>query len=116
MWLGMMRLWVQSLALLSGLKTQCCHELWGRSQRWLGSGIAVPVAGSCSSDSIPSLGTSTCLKGSPKKQKKKKLFKLRLLICQASNNGLLPKKCILLISSGHRYDEGTAALLKIKSI
>ena len=35
---------VRSLASLSGLRIQCCHELWYRSQTWLGSGIAVAVA------------------------------------------------------------------------
>ena len=36
-----MRLWVQSLALLSGLRIWHCRELWYRSQRRLGSGVAV---------------------------------------------------------------------------
>ena len=39
-----MRTWVPSLALLSGLKIQCCRELRCRSQRRLGSSIAVAVA------------------------------------------------------------------------
>ena len=34
---------VQSLALLSGLGVQCCHELWGRSQTQFGSRVAVAV-------------------------------------------------------------------------
>ena len=34
-----MRAWVQSLALLSGLRIQLCCELWCRSQTWLGLGI-----------------------------------------------------------------------------
>ena len=40
----------------------------------LGSHVAVAVAyaGSCSSDSTPSLGTSICPGGGPKKEKKKK--------------------------------------------
>ena len=42
--LGTMRLWVPSLASLSGLKIWRCHELWYRSQRQLRSGIAVAVA------------------------------------------------------------------------
>ena len=29
--LGTVRLWVHSLALLSGLRIWCCHELWCRS-------------------------------------------------------------------------------------
>ena len=35
--LGIMRLRVRSLASLSGLKIWRCHELWCRSQMWLGS-------------------------------------------------------------------------------
>ena len=37
--LGSMR----SLSSLSELGTQRCHELWGRSQMWLGYGIDVAV-------------------------------------------------------------------------
>ena len=51
--LGTMRLWVQSMALLSGLKIWHCHELWCRLQTWLRSGVVVAVAvaetSSCSS-------------------------------------------------------------------
>ena len=39
-----MRMRVQPLALLSGLRIQYCPELWCGSQTWLGSGIAVAVA------------------------------------------------------------------------
>ena len=39
-WLGTMKLQVQSLALLSSLRIQCCHELWCRWQTRLRSGIA----------------------------------------------------------------------------
>uniref|UniRef100_A0A8D1V556 Uncharacterized protein n=1 Tax=Sus scrofa TaxID=9823 RepID=A0A8D1V556_PIG len=38
-----MRLQVRSLALLSGLRTRPCRELWCRSQTRLGSGIAVAL-------------------------------------------------------------------------
>ena len=67
-----MRTWVRSLASLSGF--QHFHELWCRSQTQLGSCMAVAVvqAGSCSSDSTPSLGTSVCHGCGPKKIKKKK--------------------------------------------
>ena len=41
--LGTMRLRVQSLVSLSGLRIWCCRELWRSSQMWLGSGIAVAV-------------------------------------------------------------------------
>ena len=72
--LGTMRLWVRSLVSLSGLKIRRCRGLWCRSQTWLGSGVAVAVmqAGSCSSHSTPSLGTSVCHGCGPKKQRKKK--------------------------------------------
>ena len=42
--LGTMRLLVQSLALLNGLRIQCYHELWCRLQMRLQSSIAVAVA------------------------------------------------------------------------
>ena len=42
--LGTMRLWVPSLASLSGLRIQRCHELWYRLQMQLGSDVAVAVA------------------------------------------------------------------------
>ena len=41
--LGTMRLWIQSLALLSGFRFWCCRELWYRSQMRLGSGVAVAL-------------------------------------------------------------------------
>ena len=52
---------------LARVKAQHCHELQRRSQTQLRSGIAVTVvwAGSCSSDSTPSLGTSVCCTCSP---------------------------------------------------
>ena len=42
--LGIKRLRVQSLTLLSGLKIQHCHELWCRSQTQLRSGVTMAVA------------------------------------------------------------------------
>ena len=39
-----MRFRVQSLASLSGLRIQHCHELWCGSQTQLGSHVAVAVA------------------------------------------------------------------------
>ena len=42
--LGTMRSRVWSLALLSGLRIQSCHELWCRLQTQLGSGVAVALA------------------------------------------------------------------------
>ena len=38
------RMQVQSLALLSGLRILCCQELQHRFQVWFGSGVAVAVA------------------------------------------------------------------------
>ena len=55
-----LRIQVQFLASISGLRIQHCCELWYRLPMWLRSCIAVAVvqASSCSSDSTPSLGTS----------------------------------------------------------
>ena len=48
--LGTVKLQVQSLALISGLKIRRCCELWWcRSQTLLGSAVAVVEASSCSS-------------------------------------------------------------------
>ena len=77
-WLVFMRMQVQSLDLLSGLRigvaVSCCHEVWCGLQTWLGSGIAVTVswACSCSSNSTCSLGTFISHGCSPKKNNKKK--------------------------------------------
>ena len=69
-----MRTPVQSLAVLSRLRMQHCHELWCRSQTQFGSRVAVAVAlaGGYSSNWTPILGTSMCCGYSPKKPKKKK--------------------------------------------
>ena len=37
------RLWVQSLASLSGLRIQHCHKLQHKSQMWLRSGVVMSV-------------------------------------------------------------------------
>ena len=66
-----MRIRVQSLASLSGVGIWHYHELWYRSQMWLRVAVAVVKAGSCCSNSTPSLETSICCASSPKKQKKK---------------------------------------------
>ena len=77
MWLSMlrtqlvsMRIRVQSLASISGLRTWCCCKLLCKSQMQLGScaAVAVAQAGSCGSHLIPSLGTSICQRCSPKKK------------------------------------------------
>ena len=41
--LASIRTQVRSLASLSGLRIQHCHELWCRLQTWLGSGVTVAV-------------------------------------------------------------------------
>ena len=72
------RMWIQFLALLSGLKIWRYHELWCRSQTWLGSrevmAVAVEQSGSYRSGSTPSLGTSILHGEALKRQKKKKRF------------------------------------------
>ena len=78
--LGTMRTQVRSLASLSALRIQRCHELWCKLQTRLGSGIAVAVAvaGSYSSDLTRSLGTSICRRCSPKKTTKQNKTKYTL--------------------------------------
>ena len=85
-----MRLWVQSLALLIGLRIQRCSEPWCRSQTQLGSSIAVALAqaNSNSSEQTPSPGTSMCCGCGPKRQKTKDKKKKNL------------KPCILMICIG----------------
>ena len=70
--LGSMRMRDGSLASLSGLRVQCCCQLWRRWQMRLGSSMAVTEASSCSSDLTPSLGPSVCCRSSPKKDKRQK--------------------------------------------
>ena len=67
-----MRMWVRSLASLSGLRIQHSCELWCRSQMLLRSWVAVALAkaGSCSSDLIPSLGTSMCHRCGPRHKRR----------------------------------------------
>ena len=62
---------VRSPALLSGLRIKHCPELQSKSQTQRGSCVAVAVvkASGYSTDSTPSLGTSTCGWCSPKKTK-----------------------------------------------
>ena len=81
MWLGelrtstvSLRMRVRSLALLSGLRLQCCLKLLCKSQVQLRFGVAVDVAyaGSCSSDLTSSPGTPMCCRFGHKKDKKKK--------------------------------------------
>ena len=82
-----MRMWVQSLASLSELRSD------SRSQKQLGSCItvtvAVAVASSCSSKQTLSLGTSICHRYSPKKKKKKEKEKRTfsaMQLARAKNN------------------------------
>ena len=62
-----MKMWVPSLALISGLRTWHCLELWSRSKMRLGSGIAVAAA-----LMRPWLGNFHMPRCGPKKTKKKK--------------------------------------------
>ena len=68
-----MRMWIRSLAWLSGLRIQNCHRLWFRSKTQLRSGVAMAVLQACSysSNSTPSLGTSwkPCHRCGSKKKK-----------------------------------------------
>ena len=67
------RMWVQSLSSLSGLRIWHSWKLQHRSQMQLGSGVAIAVvqACSCSSNSTPSLGTSICCRCSHKRKKRR---------------------------------------------
>ena len=70
-----MRMWVLSLASISGLGIWCSHKLWCRSQAQFGSrgiAVAMAVASSYSSNLTSSLGTSICHRFDPKKQTNKK--------------------------------------------
>jgi len=94
-WLVSMRTQVRSLASLSGLRIQCCRELWCRSQMWLGSGIAVAVAqdSDYSSNSTPSLGILICHRCGPKKTTTtKKTRDVSWLLLWSYTNG---KYCVL---------------------
>ena len=73
-WIISIRMQVQTLASLSGLRIQHCCKLWCRLRAQLGSCIAVAEVWACgySSKLTPSLGTLMCCKISPKKLKKKK--------------------------------------------
>ena len=97
-----MRMQVRSLALLRGLRIQCCHELWCRLQRRLRSGMAVVVAvartGGCSSNLTPNLGTSMCRRFGLKKQIKIKITGVEPCLCLASPftlQTLAPALCLL---------------------
>ena len=69
-----MRMWVQPLTSLSGLRIWHCHKWQGRSQMRLGSAVAVAQASSCSCDVALSLGTSICHRCDPKMEKKSHLY------------------------------------------
>ena len=79
-----MRMQVPSLALLSGLKIQGCHKLRHGSQMPLGSCVAMAVAqaGSCSSDSTHSLGSSYATGAALKRKEKKKIYSLNIFLVQ----------------------------------
>ena len=68
------RMGVQPLVPLSGLRIQLCHKLWCRLQMWLRSHVAVAVAQACSGSSnlTPSPGTSICRRFCLKRETEKK--------------------------------------------
>ena len=70
--LATIRFRVQSLASFRGLRIRRCRELWGRSQRWLGSWVAVALAqaGSWSSLIGPQPGSLHMSQAQPTKRKK----------------------------------------------
>ena len=70
--LGTMRLQVPSLASLSGLRIQRCHELWCRLQMRLGSGIAVALIGPLAWE--PPYAMGVALKKTKDKKQNKSLF------------------------------------------
>ena len=76
--LGTMRLWVRSVASLSGLKMRRCRELWCRLQLRCHVAVAVVEAGSCSSNPTPSLGTAMCHRCGSEKTPPKKTHKFSL--------------------------------------
>ena len=71
---SVLRMWIPFLTLLGGLRLGHCYELWCRLQMQIRSHVAVAVAeaGRCSSNLIPSLGTSICCEFGPKRQKANK--------------------------------------------
>ena len=75
--LGTLRLWVQSLAPLSGLRIQHCCELWCGLQTRLGSCVAVAVARLVATAPIRSLTWEPpyALEAALKKDKKIKKIK-----------------------------------------
>ena len=87
LWLSQLR----SLALLTVLRIQHCHELLCRLQTQLRSGVAVTVveASSCSSNVTPSLGTSICQRCSPKKQKITIYYMISYCTAQGTISNLL---------------------------
>ena len=81
------RMQIQSLALFSGLRIQCCCDLWHRSQIQLRSCMAVAALqpSSCSSNSTPNFGTSVCHRHGPKKKEKKS---------EEAKDGIFDKMCL----------------------
>ena len=82
------------------VKDLYCCELWCRLQMWVRSGVPMAVAGSCSSDLTPSLGTSICCgccsAKKPKKKKEGSVLDLKVLRSQDRGSFCPP---------GHQLDE-----------
>ena len=103
-----MRMWVRSLALLSGLRIQRCRELWCSLQMWLRSLVAMAVAsaGSYSSNSTPGLRTSMRPRCGPKKSKNKTNHKKK-----TKNTGQLFIVSLQSLPSWERHENNKTALL-----
>ena len=77
-----MRMWVQSLVLLSGLRIRYCHELWCRLQMRVGSCVAVAWCRLAAVALIRPLALEhpyamgVALKGKKKEKRKKEINKL----------------------------------------
>ena len=92
-WLQTMRLWVRSLAPISGLSIWHCLELWGTSQMRLGSHVAVAVMLTRAIAPIgpvawePPYAMGTDLKSKKNKERKeKKKFQYKWVFCTLSGN------------------------------
>ena len=71
-------MWVQSLALLSGLRVRCCCKIWHRLRIWCSHRCGVGL--SCNSNSSLSPETSICHRHGPKKKKQNKTLHAYILL------------------------------------
>jgi len=94
-WLVCMRTQVWSLALLSRLRIQCCHELWYKFQMLLRSGVAVAVVvgQQLQLRFDPSLWTFKCHGCSPKKTKKEPNRVSMGMPCSVDKGSSIARSC-----------------------